>query len=384
MARDAAGNSTTSAGVTVTVSNDTTAPTVWVTAPADAETSGLDPCPRPRRITWPWSACSSSSTAPTSAPKTRARPTGTWNTATATNGPHTLTAVARDAAGNRRPPRPSRHRRQRCDGAGGVVTAPANGATVQATIDVSADASDNVAVSGVQFKLDGANLGSEDTSTPYTLTWDTSTATNGSHALTAVARDAAGNPRPRPHHRDGLTRMRRPTVSLTAPAEARGLARSRDGDRGGQRRRGRRAVQTRRRQTSAPRTPPPPTASRGTRPTAANGPTRSPPWHATPPVTPRPPAVNVTVTTTHEPDGPITAPADGATVGARSRDRDAADNVGVSGVQFKLDGANLAAEDTSSPYSLTWDTTKATNGPHTLTAVAATPPATRRPPRPST
>ena len=46
---------------------------------------------------------------------------------------------------------------------------------------------------GVQFKLDGANLGAEDTAAPYSVSWNTTTATNGSHALTAVARDAAGN-----------------------------------------------------------------------------------------------------------------------------------------------------------------------------------------------
>jgi hypothetical protein len=48
-------------------------------------------------------------------------------------------------------------------------------------------------VVGVQFKLDGTNLGAEDTSAPYSVSWDTTTATNGSHTLTAVARDAAGN-----------------------------------------------------------------------------------------------------------------------------------------------------------------------------------------------
>ena len=36
----------------------------------------------------------------------------------------------------------------------------------------AATASDNVGVVGVQFKLDGVNLGTEDTSTPYEVTWD--------------------------------------------------------------------------------------------------------------------------------------------------------------------------------------------------------------------
>lgn len=73
------------------------------------------------------------------------------------------------------------------------LTAPAGGATVSGTVTVSATASDNVGVAGVQFKLDGANLGAEDTSNPYSVIWDTTTAANGSHTLTAVARDAAGN-----------------------------------------------------------------------------------------------------------------------------------------------------------------------------------------------
>jgi hypothetical protein len=50
-------------------------------------------------------------------------------------------------------------------------------------------------VVGVQFRLDGANLGAEDTVAPYAVIWNTTTATNASHVLTAVARDAAGNSR---------------------------------------------------------------------------------------------------------------------------------------------------------------------------------------------
>jgi hypothetical protein len=58
---------------------------------------------------------------------------------------------------------------------------------------VSANATDNIGVAGVQFKLDGANLGAEDTTAPYTVSWDTTSVTNAGHTLTAVARDAAGN-----------------------------------------------------------------------------------------------------------------------------------------------------------------------------------------------
>jgi hypothetical protein len=73
------------------------------------------------------------------------------------------------------------------------LSAPANSAKVSGTsVTVLAAASDNVGVVGVQFKLDGVNLGTEDTSAPYSVSWDTTTIGNGSHTLTAVARDAAG------------------------------------------------------------------------------------------------------------------------------------------------------------------------------------------------
>src|SRR5439155_12397593 len=70
-----------------------------------------------------------------------------------------------------------------------AITAPAANASVSATTAVTANASDNVGVVGVQFKLDGANLGAEDLTSPYSVSWDTTTASNGSHTLTAVARD---------------------------------------------------------------------------------------------------------------------------------------------------------------------------------------------------
>jgi glucose/arabinose dehydrogenase/fibronectin type 3 domain-containing protein len=71
------------------------------------------------------------------------------------------------------------------------VTAPASGATVSSTISVTASASDDVGVAGVQFRLGAANLGVEDTTAPYSISWDTTTVSNGSYSITAVARDTA-------------------------------------------------------------------------------------------------------------------------------------------------------------------------------------------------
>jgi hypothetical protein len=74
-----------------------------------------------------------------------------------------------------------------------AVTSPANGAVVSGTITITANASDNKAVAGVQFKYNGNNIGAEDTTAPYSVTGDTRTVPDGSYTLTAVARDAAGN-----------------------------------------------------------------------------------------------------------------------------------------------------------------------------------------------
>src|SRR5437667_11063988 len=209
-----------------------------------------------------------------------------WNTTTAGNGSHTLTAVARDSLGmlwtsdpvtvtvfnDTTPPTVS-------------ITSPASGTIVAGTISVTASASDNVGVVGVQFLLDGLNAGAEVTAAPYSVSWNTTTASNGSHSLTAVARDAAGN-----------------------------------------------------RATSAP-----------VAVTVSNG--------APPDTTPR--MVS------------ITSPPSGASVsGTLTMTAAASDNVGVVGVQFLLDGANVGAEVTAAPYSAPWDTTTASRGSHTLTAVA--------------
>jgi hypothetical protein len=75
-----------------------------------------------------------------------------------------------------------------------AITAPATGSTVSGTsTTIAIDATDNVAVTGVKLMLDGTIVGAELTAAPYTFVWDTTTATNGTHALTAEARDAAGN-----------------------------------------------------------------------------------------------------------------------------------------------------------------------------------------------
>jgi hypothetical protein len=70
---------------------------------------------------------------------------------------------------------------------------PVSGEIVSGTTEVSANASDNVGVASVQFYLDGKPLGAPVAKPPYSISWDTSEASNAEHTLTAVATDTSGN-----------------------------------------------------------------------------------------------------------------------------------------------------------------------------------------------
>src|SRR5207245_33 len=74
-----------------------------------------------------------------------------------------------------------------------TLTAPTGGTIVSNSVLVSATATDNVGVVGVRFQVDGANLGAEVFSPPYTATWNTRNAANGTHTVRAIARDLADN-----------------------------------------------------------------------------------------------------------------------------------------------------------------------------------------------
>ncbi|MBD3192121.1 MAG: S8 family serine peptidase [Candidatus Heimdallarchaeota archaeon] len=72
------------------------------------------------------------------------------------------------------------------------ITSPTDGATVSGTITIEASASDNVAVDYVEFYVDGSLLGT-DSSSPYQMSLDTTTLSDGSHSITAKAYDTSGN-----------------------------------------------------------------------------------------------------------------------------------------------------------------------------------------------
>lgn len=73
------------------------------------------------------------------------------------------------------------------------VTAPTANQTVEGTVALTANASDDTAVASVQFAINGVALGGADVAAPYSTEWDTTTVENGTYAITATAKDAAGN-----------------------------------------------------------------------------------------------------------------------------------------------------------------------------------------------
>ncbi|WP_431733394.1 Ig-like domain-containing protein [Geobacter sulfurreducens] len=163
-----------------------------------------------------------------------------------------------------------------------ALSAPANNATVSGTVAVNATATDSVGVSKVEFYVNGV-LKATDTTNAYSYSWDTKTVANGSYTLTAKAYDTAGN------------------VGQSSTVTV---------------------------------------------------------------------AVNNPVADTTVPVVSLSAPANNATVsGTVAVNATASDNVGVSKVEFYVNGA-LKSTDTTNAYSYSWDTKTVANGSYTLTAKA--------------
>ncbi len=101
------------------------------------------------------------------------------------------------------------------------MTAPANGATVSGAVTLTATATDNVAVTGVQFQLDGATLAGTPAvaGSTYTFSWNSRTAANGTHTLAAIASDAAGNTATSSVSVTVANDSTPPTVTMTSPTD---------------------------------------------------------------------------------------------------------------------------------------------------------------------
>jgi len=87
-----------------------------------------------------------------------------------------------------------------CGATSGPDTAPpsvsissASTVLLHGVVALTATATDNAGVAGIQFEVDGTPLGVEDTLAPFGVDWETHQSANGTHQLSAVARDRAGN-----------------------------------------------------------------------------------------------------------------------------------------------------------------------------------------------
>lgn len=112
------------------------------------------------------------------------------------NGPHTLRAVASDAANNSASSAPIRltvaNTPPDTIAPTVSISAPAAGATVSGTRAVTVSASDNTGVASVTLYVDGAQYGVA-SAAPFGFSWNTVSVADGAHALKVVAADAAGN-----------------------------------------------------------------------------------------------------------------------------------------------------------------------------------------------
>ncbi len=217
-AYDAAGNTKISTARTVTVTPpDTTAPTVSLTAPSAGSTVN-----GPTTI----SASASDNVAVTKveflvngavvATDTTSPYSVSWDS-TGYPASSTLTAKAYDAAGNTKVSTSRTVNVTQPDTTAPTVslTAPSNNATVSAGTTISASASDNVAVTKVEFLVDGVVVGS-DTSSPYSTSWNSSSSP-ASVTLTAKAYDAAGNTKVSTPRTVNVADVVDPTAAMTAP-----------------------------------------------------------------------------------------------------------------------------------------------------------------------
>lgn len=73
-----------------------------------------------------------------------------------------------------------------------TLTNPAVGAVLIGQVTLSASASDDGGVAGVQFQVDGQNVGWEVRQRPFQYLWRSKSVPNGAHTVAATARDGTG------------------------------------------------------------------------------------------------------------------------------------------------------------------------------------------------
>ncbi|OGY26408.1 MAG: hypothetical protein A2Z42_04560 [Candidatus Woykebacteria bacterium RBG_19FT_COMBO_43_10] len=245
---------------------------------------------------------------------------------------------------------------------------PENSAIVSGDVNISATASDNVAVTKVEFLIDGV-LKYTDTTEPYGFTWDSTKASDGSHTITYKAYDP-GN-RSNAKNRTVTVDNTVPTVSITGPfggsvvsGTATITATASDSTSG--------VVKVeflvngvvKWQDTTSPYTYSWTTTSvsDGSHSIVAKAYDAAGNLSSV--------SADVIVDNT-KPSVTVTSPSNGSVVSGDTAINVSAFDSGsnVTRVEFLVDGV-VKAQDTAAPYSYIWDTTTYANGSHTLTANA--------------
>jgi len=373
IAHDGSGNQSSSI-INVTVSNDTAPPSVTLTNPTAGATLGgtVTVMATASDDLEVFGVLFTLDGVPLGAEHTVAPYAVTWTTTTATNGPHTLAAIARDGAGHQATASASVTVANDFAAPTVTLTSPVAGTTLNGIVTARVTASDDVGVAGVQFKIDGAPMGAEATAAPYELVWNTADAVNGTHTVTAVARDGAGHETAASAVVTVANDSRAPTVALDTPTDGAtvagvvGLIATALDDVGVA------GVQF--------------TVDGALVGTEGTGAPYEVLWNTAD-------AVNGTHTVTavardaagHEstasvqvvvmndraaPTVALMIPPGARLDGAATLFAEASDDIGVAGVQFKIDGVAIGTDDADAPYSVVWNTANVANGMHTVTAVA--------------
>lgn len=259
------------------------------------------------------------------------------------------------------------------------LTAPLDGATLSgSSVSLTAAATDDVAIAGVQFRIAGANAGSEDFSSPYAYIWNTTLVSDGTYRLAAVARDTSNN--------YATSTVATVTVDNTGPVRSGGsptgvLAYGTNST-------------TLTATTNEAATCHYSTSSGTAYSSGVAFDTTGATSHSTA-IAGLQNSISYTyfircqdelgnantddfsvsfsvAADTTSPTVSLTAPLSGDTVSGSSvaLAATASDDVSVSGVTFKVDGATIGTEDTAPAYVGNWDSTSLADGSHTLSAVA--------------
>lgn len=297
-----------------------------------------------------------------------------WDTSALAPGTYTLTTKAYDAAGN-----VGQSQSVTVTVANDVqaptvsLATPANNTTVSGSVSISANATDNVGVSRVDFYLNNVLLTATNMA-PYSYSWNSKTVANGVYTLTAKAYDAVGNVgQSQTVTINVMNDVAVPTVSLTSPGTGTTVsgvvtvAANAADDIGVTK------VEFYRNGALMGTSSVAPYSYSWDTKIVANGSytLTAKAYDAAGNVgSSQSTTVTVSNGDTIAPTVAITSPGNNATVsGTVGLTANATDNVGVAKVEYYLNG-NMLATTNLSPYSFNWNTKLIVNGTYTLTAKA--------------